>query len=61
VLPVLPVKTPIIGDKNALKDHCYRTKSSAFDVMRWLLYRTWIAKKHDALEFCYTLVFRTAG
>jgi hypothetical protein len=29
--------------------------------MRRLLYRTWIAKKPDAVEFGHTLVFRTDG
>ena len=61
VLPILPAKTPITGDKNAFKDHRRRTESSAFDVMRWLLYWTWIAKKPDAVEFCHTLVCRAGG
>ena len=61
VLPILPAKTPITGDKNAFKDHRRRTESSAFDVMRWLLYWTWIAKKPDAVEFCHPLVCRTYG
>ena len=29
--------------------------------MRRLLYRTWIAKKPDALKFCDILFFRTAS
>ena len=61
MLPILLAKTPIIGDKHAFKDHRLRTEYPTFDVMRRLLYRTWIAKKPDALEFCHTLVFRTAS
>ncbi|MDC6458296.1 hypothetical protein OAW66_04215 [Alphaproteobacteria bacterium] len=29
--------------------------------MHWLLYRAWIAKKPDAVEFGHTLVFRADG
>ena len=49
------------GDKNAFKDHRHRTEYPAFDVMRRLLYRTWIAKKPDAVEFGHTLVCRADG
>jgi len=52
------VQNPIIGDKHAFKDHRHRTEYPAFDVMRRLLYRAWIAKKPDAVEFGNTLVFR---
>jgi hypothetical protein len=61
MLTILLAKTPIIGDKHAFKDYRHRTEYPTFDVMRRLLYRTWIAKKPDALEFCHTLVCRTAG
>ena len=61
MLPILTAKTPIIGDKHAVKDPRHRTKYLAFDVMRRFLYRTWIAKKPDALEFCHTLVCRADG
>ena len=61
VLPILPAKTPITGYKNEFKEHRRRTESSAFNVMRWLLYWTWIAKKPDAVEFCHTLVCRANG
>ena len=56
VLPILPAKTPVTGDKNAFKDRRRRTESSVFDVMRWFLYWAWIAKKPYAVEFCHTLV-----
>ena len=55
-LPILPTKTPIIGDKHAFKEHRHRTEYPAFDVMRQLLYWAWIAKKPHAVEFCHTLV-----
>lgn len=61
MLPILPAKTPIIGDKHAAKDHRNRTEYLAFNVMRRFLCRTWIAKKPDALEFCHTLVCRADG
>ena len=61
MLPILTAKTPIIGDKHAFKDHRHRTEYLAFDVMRRFLYRTWIAKKPDAVEFCHTLVCRANG
>ena len=61
VLAILPAKIPIIGDKNAFKDHHRRIESFAFDVMRRFLYRTWTAKKPDAVEFCHTLVCRAGG
>ena len=61
VLPILSAKTPITGDKNAFKDHRRRTESSAFDVVRRLLYWAWIAKKPDDVEFYHTLVCRADG
>ena len=61
MLSIRPVQNPIIGDKHALKDHRHRTEYPAFDFMHWLLYRAWIAKKPDAVELCYTLVFRADG
>ena len=61
MLSIRPVQNPIIGDKHAFKDHRHRTEYPAFDFMHWLLYRTWIAKKPDAVEFGHTLVCRTDG
>ena len=61
MLSIRPVQNPIIGDKHAFKDHRHRTEYPTFDFMPWLLYRAWIAKKPDAVEFGHTLVCRTDG
>ena len=61
MLPIRIAKNPIIGDKNEFEDHRYWAQCPAFDVMCWVLYWAWTAKKSDVVEFCHTLVCRADG
>ena len=50
----------IDGDKYEFEEHCYWTECPSDAVMCWVLCRTWTAEEFDAVEFCNTLVCRTA-
>ena len=48
------------GDKYGFEEHRHRTECPSNAVMCWVLCRTWTAEEFDVVEFCNTLVCRTA-
>ena len=54
------LKDPIYGDRYEFEEHRYWTQCPSNAAMCRVLCRTWTAEEFDAVEFCNTLVCRTA-
>jgi len=51
----------VVGDEYEFKDYRNRTECPAFDHVRVLFHRTWVAEQSDIMDFSDTLVGRTLG